>query len=332
MKISISFLITMLFIASSCTKKEYVRNEGMIFGTTYHIIYEHDKDIHDLIKIRFNEYDASMSTYNKSSLISRVNRNETDTTDTLLSNVITKAYEFNRLSDGQFDITIAPLANAWGFGFANAENITPSLIDSLLQITGMDKIRLENGKIIKDDPRIKLETSALAEGYGVDVIGVLLEQNGITNYMIEVGGEVRMRGLNPKGTKWNIGIDKPIDDPTAENREIQIILNLTDCSVSTSGNYRKFFVKDGKKYSHSINPKTGYPVDNTLLSTTVIAPNTITSDGMATTLTLLGVEKAMKLAESLPDIEAYFIYSDSTGNMQTAMTEGFEKLIKKEAE
>ncbi len=320
----------LILTTASCTRNEYYRNEGDIFGTTYHIIYEHNKDIHGQIKIRFKEYDASMSTYNKASLISRINRNETDTADTLLINVVNKAMEFNRLSDGQFDITIAPLANAWGFGFSNAENITPQLIDSLLQITGMDKIKLENGKIVKNDPRIKLETSALAEGYGVDVIGMLLDDMGIKNYMVEVGGEVRMRGMNPHGTKWNIGIDKPIDDPTGENREIQIILNLTDCSVSTSGNYRKFFIKDGKKYSHSINPKTGYPVDNTLLSTTVVAPNTITSDGMATTLTLLGVERAKELAERLPGIEAYFIYSDSLGNITTTMTSGFEALIKKQ--
>ncbi len=330
MKSLFPLFILLTLLLASCTHKEYYRNEGYIFGTTYHIVYENDQDLHDTIRARFNAYDASMSTYNKASLISRVNRNETDVPDSLLTAVILKAQELNALSDGAFDITIAPLANAWGFGFSKADSITPALVDSLLQFTGMHRLRLENGRIVKGDHRIMLETSAVAEGFGVDYVGLLLEDLGIGNYMVEVGGEVRMRGKNPKGTKWNIGIDKPIDDPTAQHREIQVILSVTDCAVSTSGNYRKFFVKDGKKYSHTIDPKTGYPVLHNLLSTTVVAPDCISSDGLGTTFMVLGLEKGMALAESLPNVEAYFIYADSTGLAKTAMTSGFEKLIKNE--
>ncbi|MGV8827456.1 MAG: FAD:protein FMN transferase [Breznakibacter sp.] len=330
MKTLLFFPLLLLLLLSSCNQKEYYRNEGYIFGTTYHIVYEYDKDVHDTIRARFNAYDASMSTYNKASLISRVNRNETNVPDSLLTAVIMKAQELNALSDGGFDITIAPLANAWGFGFSKADSITPELIDSLLQFTGMHRMRLENGKIVKDDPRIMLETSAVAEGFGVDYVGLLLESLGIDNYMVEVGGEVRMKGKNPKGNKWNIGIDKPIDDPTAQNREIQEILSVTDCAVSTSGNYRKFFIKDGKKYSHTIDPKSGYPVSHNLLSTTVVAHDCISSDGLGTTFMVLGFEKGMALAESLPNVEAYFIFADTTGQVKTAMTSGFEALIKKE--
>lgn len=324
------FPFLLLFLACACTPKKYHRNEGYIFGTTYHIVYQYNKDLHDTIRARFNAYDASMSTYNKASLISRVNRNETDVPDSLLTAVIQKAQELNALSDGAFDITIAPLANAWGFGFSKADSITPELIDSMLQFTGMHRLRIENGRIIKDDPRIMLETSAVAEGFGVDYVGLLLESLGIENYMVEVGGEVRMKGKNPKGTNWNIGIDKPIDDPMAQNREIQVILSVTDCAVSTSGNYRKFFVKDGKKYSHTIDPKTGFPVSHNLLSTTVVAPDCIASDGLGTTFMVLGLEKGMALAETLPNVEAYFIFSDSLGHVNTAMTSGFDTLIKKE--
>ena len=328
MRILSPFLALLILLLSSCSKNEYHRNEGYIFGTTYHIVYEYDKDIHDRIVHRFNAYDASMSTYNKASLISRVNRNETDQADSLLTAVFVKAQELNQLSDGAFDITIAPLANAWGFGFSNGDSISQSLVDSLLQFTGMHHIRLENGKIIKDDPRVMLETSAVAEGFGVDVIGMLLEGFGIQNYMVEVGGEVRVKGKNPKGQNWSIGIDKPIDDPEAQDRQIQEILSVTDCAVSTSGNYRKFFIKDGKKYSHTINPKSGYPVTHNLLSATVVAPNCISTDGLCTTFMVLGLEKALPLANSLPNVEAYFIFSDSTGQFNTAMTDGFGKLIK----
>ncbi len=322
-----------IMLLSSCTQKKYYRNEGFMFGTTYHIVYEHTQDVHGRIRERLNEYDASLSTYNKSSLISRINRNETDQTDSLLAHVIREAFKFNELSDGYFDITIAPLANAWGFGFTNAEDITPQLVDSLLTFTGMGKISItDDGRVIKSDPRIMLEASALAEGYGIDVAGILLESLGIENYMVELGGEVRMKGKNPKGCNWNIGIDKPIDDANPVEREIQIILSLTDCSVSTSGNYRKFVVKDGQKYSHTINPKTGYPVDNTLLSTTVVAPNTLTSDGMSTSLMVVGLAKASELVETLPGIEAYFIYADSLGNIKTSMSSGFASFIKEEIE
>lgn len=329
MRLYVLPVLMLLILLSGCNKKSYFKNEGFVFGTTYHIVYENNQDVHELIRTRFKEYDGSMSTYNKSSLISRVNRNETDQADSLLTNVITKAFELNRLSDGGFDITIAPLANAWGFGFSKADSVTQTLIDSLLIFTGMDKIRLDGNRVVKNDSRIMLETSALAEGYGVDVIGVLLEGMGITNYMVEVGGEVRLRGKNPKGAKWSIGIDKPIDDSDAESRELQEILLLTDRAVSTSGSYRKFFMKEGKRYSHTINPKTGYPVFHNLLSTTVVAHDCISTDGLATCFMVLGLDKALPLAESLPDVEAYFIYADSLGNLQTAMTSGFDKLIKK---
>lgn len=321
------YLLLLATVTSCRPSASYRSNEGFVFGTTYHITYSHTSDLHQAITERFNDYDQSLSTYNPQSLISRINRNETDQTDSLMARVIQKAFEVNRLSQGAFDITIAPLANAWGFGFAKADSITPNLIDSLKQITGMHHLKWAHNRLTKDDPRVMLETSALAEGFGVDVIGMLLESHGIHHYMVEVGGEVRARGQNAKGTPWRIGIDKPIDDPTAQQREIQEIVHITHGAVSTSGNYRKFYLKDGKKYAHIIDPHTGYPVSHNLLSVTVIAPDCITSDALSTAFMVLGLEKALPLAETMDDIEVYFIYTDSLGVMQTTMTSGFEKLL-----
>ena len=235
------------------------------------------------------------------------------------------AYQVSENTDGAFDITVAPLVNAWGFGFGNQNLSSLPDLDTIMPYIGYKKIRLENNRIIKEDRRIMLDASAIAKGQGCDVIAALLEKNGIKNYMVEIGGEIACKGLNPKGEKWRIGIDKPVDDPANENPELETVLVLSDVGLATSGNYRQFYMKDGKKYAHTINPKTGRPTDHNLLSVTVIAPNCMQADAYATAFMVLGVERSLEICNQFDDMECYLIYSDKDDANKIAYSNGFEK-------
>ena len=235
--------------------------------------------------------------------------------------------EISRETKGAFDITIAPLANAWGFGFKKGAFPDSLMIDSLLQITDYEKVKLENGRVIKQDPRIMLSCSAVAKGYSVDVIAQLLDRKGIKNYMVDIGGEVVVKGVNPKNNLWRIGINKPIDDSLSVRQDLQTVLDLTDLGMATSGNYRNFYYKDGKKYAHTIDPRTGYPVLHNILSATVIAEDCMTADALATAFMVMGLEEAETFCKANPKIDAYFIYSGDNGEFKTYYTEGMKKYI-----
>ena len=294
----------------------------------YSITYEHEKSLRLDIDKELERFDASLSMFNESSIISRINRNEDVTVDSLFANVFRQAMKISEATDGNFDITVAPLVNAWGFGFT--ENISPTdaKIDSLLQIVGWQKIQLSSeGKIIKEDPRIMIDCSAIAKGYAVDVIANLLKSNGVQNYMVDIGGEVDVAGVNPTGNLWRIGINKPEDDPLSRNQSLQTILEVSGLGIATSGNYRNFYYKDGMKYAHTIDPKTGRPVQHSILSSTVIAKDCMTADAYSTAFMVMGLEKAKSLVESHPELEAYFIFSDEKGDFQTYMTEGMKKYV-----
>ena len=170
-----------------------------------------------------------------------------------------------------------------------------------------------------------LDCSAVAKGYAVDVIAQYLEKKGITNYMVDIGGEVVVKGKNPKEKSWRIGINKPVDDSLSVNQDIQTILELSDIAIATSGNYRNFYYKGGKKYAHTIDPRTGYPVQHSILSSTVVAKNCMTADALATSFMVMGLEEAKVFTQTHQDIEAYFIYSDESGQLQTFFTEGMKK-------
>lgn len=306
----------------------YHNEKGLIFGTMYSITYEHEKSLRLDIDKELERFDASLSMFNESSIISRINRNEDVTVDSLFANVFRQAMKISEATDGNFDITVAPLVNAWGFGFT--ENISPTdaKIDSLLQIVGWQKIQLSSeGKIIKEDPRIMIDCSAIAKGYAVDVIANLLKSNGVQNYMVDIGGEVDVAGVNPTGNLWRIGINKPEDDPLSRNQSLQTILEVSGLGIATSGNYRNFYYKDGMKYAHTIDPKTGRPVQHSILSSTVIAKDCMTADAYSTAFMVMGLEKAKSLVESHPELEAYFIFSDEKGDFQTYMTEGMKKYV-----
>ena len=327
-----AFVLVVAVVISSCQNKstKYHFNEGQIFGTFYHIIYENSEggDLQEEILKKLNEFDYSLSTYKPESVISKVNNNDsTVVLDQYFLTVFNKSNEIAEVTNGAFDWTVAPLANAWGFGFKNKLDPEAIPVDSLLQVVGYQKVKLENGKVIKDDPRIMFDASAIAKGYGVDVVADFLESKGIANYMVEIGGEIRAKGKSNKARAWRVGIDKPIDDPSSLSRQIQDVITLDDGALATSGNYRQFYVKDGKKYAHTIDPRLGYPVQHSLLSASVVAPDCMTADAYATAFMVLGLEKSIEIVEKDTLLEAYFIYSDEDGNLKTYITENLKNQI-----
>ncbi len=327
--------IFFLFFYGSCSQKEkgkqFLTETGRVFGTFYKITYEspNGKSLKPELKALFHSFDLSLSVYNDSSVISRINRNDPAVVvDEYFRTVFETGQRVSEITDGAFDMTVAPLVNAWGFGFARKDSITPELINSLLKITGYEKVRLEGDRVIKDNPDVMLDASAIAKGYAGDVIADFLTSLRIENYMIEIGGEVVVRGMNDQKAPWTIGITKPVDDSTMMITELHRVIQLENGAVATSGNYRQYYHKDGKKYAHTINPHTGYPVDHNLLSVTVIAPNGILADAYATAFLVMGVEQSILVANFMPDIEAYFIYSNYENTFSESYTEGFKKYFK----
>ena len=294
----------------------YQRNSGFIFGTSYNITYQCADDHKADIEKALAEVDASLSPFNDTSIITHVNRNGDVVLDNLFLDVFRLAQKINEDTDGAFDITVAPLVNAWGFGFKNGVNPDDNVIDSLRQVVGFNKVRLENNKVVKFDPRVMLDCSAIAKGYGVDVVANLLRKLGIKNFMVEIGGEVVTSGVNPERMPWRIGVTKPTDDSLSVNNELQTVINVTDKAMATSGNYRNFYYKGGRKYAHTIDPKTGYPVQHSILSATVITDDCATADAYATSFMVLGMEKARLVLDRHPEMMAYFIYSDDSGQNQ----------------
>ena len=306
----------------------YQQINGIIFGTIYNITYQSDKDLKPEIEAELKRFDSSLSPFHKTSIITLVNNNEDVLTDTLFQNCFNKAKEISILTDGAFDITVAPLVNAWGFGFKNGEFPDSLVIDSLRNLTGYDRIALIDGKIEKEDERLMLNCSAIAKGYAVDVIAQLLNRNGIRNYLVDIGGEIVAKGRNSRDGLWRIGVNKPVEDSLSVNQEIQQILQLTDRGMATSGNYRNFYYRDGKKYAHTIDPRTGYPVEHNLLSATVIAEDCMTADALATAFMVMGLEETKAYIKKHPEVDVYLIYSDDDGNYQMFYSDGMWNYIR----
>ena len=331
MKKIIFIFLTILFFESCNTKDQsnYININGFTQGTTYSITYESKNKINfrNDIENLLAEFDTSLSSYNKFSVITSVNNNTTNKADTYLKTVFIRSQQISEQTNGAFDITVGPLVNAWGFGLSKQEEITQAKIDSILKFVGFIKVKLVDDIIIKDDSRIKIDMNAIAQGYAVDVVAEFLVAKSITNYLVEIGGEVRTMGLNPKSEAWKIGIDKPIDNNNSPGENLQAIIHLNNRSLATSGNYRKFYEKDGVKYSHTIDPKTGYPVNHSLLSATVIANDCMTADAFATAFMVLGLDKSIELIDQHPELEAYFIYSDKEGVFKVKSTSGIEDII-----
>lgn len=297
-------------------KPEYRTAQGLVFGTRYNITYLYNADLQPDIDYTLALVDSALSMFNPESTISAVNSSESiQVTDTMFLKVFRRAMEISRMTNGAFDITVAPAVNAWGFGFKHSENISQSTIDSLLEITGYWKIHEQDGLITKDDPRIMLDCSAIAKGFGTDMVADMLRSKGICDFMVEVGGEIVVSGQNPKGKLWNIGISKPVDDSLSVNNELQTVIPVTDIAMATSGNYRNFYVKDGRKYAHTIDPHTCTPVGHSLLSATVFASDCATADALATSMMVMGLDSAQALCARHPEIRAYFIYQSPDGTI-----------------
>ncbi len=307
----------------------YLKIAGFAQGTTYHITYQLVDTINLQPKIDsiLHAFDRSLSSYDSNSVISKINRNEDVIIDDLFTRVFLKSDEVYEASGGIFDITVMPLVNAWGFGPGTREDVDSMRIDSLLEFVGMEKVKLENGRIIKSDPRVQLDVNAIAQGYSVDIVAGFLENLGAVNYMVEIGGEIRAIGFNPSGKLWRIGIDKPEFGNMIPGAELEAIVELRNKSLATSGNYRKYYEENGIKYTHSLDPHTGYPAKQSLLSATVIADDCITADAYATVFMVGGLEKSIELLKHHPELDAYLIYGDDTGVYQLYVTRGMKKMV-----
>ena len=291
----------------------FQKNTGFVFGTVYNITYESDKDLQKEIEAELQKVDNSLSPFNPTSVISKINRNENVEVDDMFAEVFNLAEKISAETDGAFDITVAPMVNAWGFGFKTGNMPDSRQLDSLRAIVGFHKVALENGRVVKKNRRTMLDCSAIAKGYGCDVVARFLQGKGIKNYMVEIGGEIVTCGVNDQRMPWKIGVTKPTDDSLSVNEELQTVLNVTNKAMATSGNYRNFYYKNGKKYAHTIDPKTGCPVQHNILSATVLADDCATADAYATSFMVLGLDKAKKVLEKHPELMAYFIYSDKNG-------------------
>lgn len=311
------------------TNKNMQKAKGGVFGTFYHITYQSDKPLDEGIKEALDKVNMSLSMFEKNSTISRINNNTSMEVDSMFTHVFTLAKSISTETDGAFDITVAPLVNLWGFGFKNMDNVTDEAVSDLLQYVGIDGVNLIDGKIVKTHPETMLDCSAIAKGYGVDAVGEYLESQGVKHYMVEIGGEVRVRGFNPKGDKWSIGISSPVEDSLLVKEEYEEVLLVNDISMATSGNYRNFYVKEGKKYAHTIDPRTGHPVQHNILSSTVLAKDCATADAYATSFMVLGLEDAKKVLEKHSELMAFFIYSDAEGKTKEWYSPKLKEMIKK---
>ena len=292
----------------------YQKYSDFVFGTTFSVTYQCDSDMSRSIKAELMKVDYSLSPFNKESIITAVNQNREVKLDSMFLDVYNLAMQISEDTEGAFDITVAPLVNAWGFGFKNKIMPTKPQVDSLMQLVGYQKISLENGVIHKADSRMMLDCSAIAKGYGSDAVAKLLRSRGVKNFMVEVGGEIITSGVNPQRVPWKVGVIKPLDDSLNVSHEMQTVLNVTDIAMATSGNYRNFYYENGKKYAHTVDPKTGYPVQHTILSATVLAKSCAVADAYATSFMVMGLERAKKILDRHPDMMAYLIYSDEEGN------------------
>lgn len=310
-----ALIVGSVYIVRQQQTMPYQHNSGRIFGTMYNIVYQSDKDLHQDILDQLRTVDETFSTYNPRSIVSQINRNEPVKTNRMFEEVFAQAADISKDTDGAFDITVAPMVNAWGFGFKTGTQPTPLVIDSLRRIVGYHKIKLRKSRLEKQDTRLMLDFSAIAKGYGSDIVARYLRSKDIMNFMVEIGGEVVTSGNSEKRLPWKIGVTKPIDDSTQVNAPLQTILNVTDKAMATSGNYRQFYYKNGRKYAHTIDPKTGYPVQHSLLSATVLTHSCAKADAYATAFMVLGLEKTQRLLEHHPDMMAYLIYTDPKGRL-----------------
>ena len=328
-------------LVASCQEQarfQYFEYSGRLH-TPYHIKYEYKEPLDDEIRAELDRFYHLFNAFDSTSVVSHINRNEDlRVADSTFVHLFPTAQMVAELTNGAYDITCAPLVNLWGFGFEDGDSVvTQQHIDSVKQFVGYQKIHLADGRIVKDDPRVMLNCSSIADGTVCDMVADCFDRLGIQNYMVEFGGEIVAKGINPRGEHWRLGINRPVDDSTGLNQQLETIIHLYPSGIdpakvsnngrrgmATSGNYRNFYVKDGKKYAHTIDPREGRPVQRDVLSATIIAPTGGLADACATACMVLGTEGAKLLKEKLPMIDYFLICGDSTGYV-TVESEGFGK-------
>ena len=317
---------------TSCAPRQLHKKisfSGMAQGTYYAVTYfDHlERDFQPQIDSLLDTFDMSVSMWEPSSVISRINRAEEGVIcDSIFIQTYLLARKVALESNGAFDYTIGPLVNAWGFGFENRQKVDQALVDSLLPLVDFRLVKLEADRIIKEKPGISFDFNAVAQGYSVDLVSDFLASKGLKNYLIDIGGEILAIGEKPGIGPWVVGIEKPSLDEFSE-RELEASINLKDQAMATSGNYRKFYEENGIRYSHTINPETGYPVTHTLLSVSVIADDCGSADAYATAFMVMGLDKSVAFLKSRTELEAFFIYSGEDGKLETYVTEGMEDLL-----
>lgn len=323
---SLVIFLSLLFFG--CKDIRYYSVKGLAEGTSYSITYSDHKNrnFQSEIEELLNKFENSLSIYRDSSIISRTNRNETVELDDQFITVFNKSAEVWKTTNGAFDISAAPLFSIWGWGAEAKKEVTPQMIDSLKHFVGMDKVRIEGRRLVKTHPEVTLNVNAIAKGYSSDLVAAFLDSQGIENYLVEIGGEMRIKGKNSRDGLWRVGIDRPNDGNFLPGEDIQTILQVTDKGLATSGNYRRFYIENGEKYSHTIDPTTGYSAKQNLLSVTVIAPDCMTADAYATAFMVLGIEKSKEFLQTRPELEAYFIYSEN-GEDKVSYTDNMKARI-----
>jgi len=329
MLISGILLLTVYSCKQSAESFIKIQFGGEAQGTYYAVTYFAEdtlvtkKQIDSLLR----NFDLSASIWVEESTISRINNNDPDVVpDRYFLDVFRQAKEVSENTGGAFDITVGPLVNAWGFGFKNKVDVDQHVVDSLLPLVDFNSVKLIDGKVIKTTPGIHIDFNAIAQGYSVDLLGGFLQQHGIDNYLVDIGGEVLARGNKPGDKLWVVGIEKPSESMNAQ-RTLNATLKLKNKAIATSGNYRKYYEVDGIRYSHTIDPKTGYPVKHSMLSATVMADSTAKADAYATAFMVMGVEKTKKYLDQHPEIEAYLIFSDKEGHLKSWQSKGLQGLI-----
>ncbi len=316
---------TVLIIISCKSDKEFQnsRLSGSVFGTSYSVIYDLESDFSKEFDSIFSVINNSMSTYQVDSNISKWNRNETTEVDSHFVEVYTTAKRIYEQTEGVFDPTIGTIVNAMGFGPEEKMSELDSLkVDSLMQFVGFEKLFLADRFLIKKHKNTFIDFNAIAKGYGVDVIADFLESKNSENYLVEIGGEIRSKGINvEKQAAWKVGIDKPNFDGT---QSVMKAITLTESAMATSGTYRKFKVdENGNRYAHIIDAKTGYPTKTNILSVSVLTPNCMTADGFATAFQAMGIEKIEEFLKTHPELQVFIIYESEKGDLMTQSFNGF---------
>ena len=321
-------IISLVFLVSCVKQPKKIVLQGLAQGSYYAVTYfdEQNRNFQHEIDSIFHAVDLSVNLWVDSSVISKVNRNEEVALDSIFMDNFNIAQEAAKLSDGYFDPTVSPIVAAWGFSYKTGDSITPQLIDSLKQLVGYQNIRIEQGKTIKENPAIQLDFNAIAQGYTSDLIATFLDSRGIKNYLVDTGGEIMARGEKPDGSPWIVGIEKPAENWDSE-RIVQTRVALRNKGLVTSGSTRKYVERNGKRYSHCIDPKTGYPVEHNVLSVTVLAENSVWADALASICMVMGIEKSLPIIENMDGVEAYYIFVNDKNELETFATAGFKELV-----